>query len=636
MNILHRNICFIGLLVSTICVACQKSYLDVVPDNIPTIDHAFSNRIEAEKFLFTCYSFLPKDGNPDMNPGFNAGDETWTYWPMTQDYFSLDSYQIARGEQNKDNPKMNYWDGYDDKTMWQGIRTCNMFLENIDKVIDLQPFVKDRWVAEAKFLKAYYHWYLFRMYGPIPIVDKNLPISASPEEVRVSRQPADSVVNYISNLLDEASAGNANVGLPSKITNGGTEFGRITKVAALAIKARLLVTAASPLFNGNSDFVNLQNKDGKKLFNPVVDKEKWEKAVVACKKAIDAALAADVKLYRFVKDIGTVDDATQIELNIRNAICEKWNSELIWGTTAGGDNPTYSLQLFAAPVLDPNDISKELRGKFAPTMKMAELFYTKNGVPIDEDKTWDYDNRYKTKTAEAKDNHVQLGYQTAALHLDREARFYADMAFDGSKWYMNNKTFNIQSKAGEHSGKKQVRAYSITGYFTKKLVSPRMIATATTTNVESYPWPVMRLADLYLLYAEALNETGKTAEALPYLNQIRDRAGLQSIETSWSTFSKRPDKYLSVVGMREIIHQERGIEMAFEASRFWDLRRWKTAAKKLNEPIYGWNILQSTTEEYNSRVLLFSQSFNSPRDYFWPIRDGAIQTNPNLVQNSGW
>src|SRR3546814_8076148 len=76
---------------------------------------------------------------------------------------------------------MNYWDGYDNKSMWQGIRNCNIFLENINRPVDLEPYVKERWVAEAKFLKAYFHWFLLRMYGPIPIMDKNLPISRSEE-----------------------------------------------------------------------------------------------------------------------------------------------------------------------------------------------------------------------------------------------------------------------------------------------------------------------------------------------------------------------------------------------------------------------------------------------------------------------
>lgn len=635
-NFLYGNIgryCIFTLIL--LVSGCKKSFLDVVPDNVATIDHAFANRVEAEKYLFTCYSYLPREGDPDMNPGFNGGDETWTYWPMTLDYFSLDSYEIARGLQTKVNPKMNYWDGYDNRPLWTGIRNCNIFLENVDKVVDLEPYVKDRWVAEVRFLKAYFHWYLFRMYGPIPILDKNFSTTATPEEVKVYRQPVDSVVNYIANLIDEASFGNANVGLPAKINNRFTELGRVTKVAALSIKARLLVTAASPLFNGNADYANLKNNDGTALFNPVYDERKWLRAAEACKKAIDMALESDVALYRFVPKAGTVDEDTQIEMNIRNAVCEKWNKELIWGSTSDG-TPTYWIQLFACPQLDPNEISRELKGKYAPTLKMAELFYSKNGVPIEEDNNWDYANRYELKTVGPQDKGMQEGYQTVGLHFGREPRFYADIAFDGSKWRMANKVYDIKSKSGEHSGKKQSRMYSITGYYTKKLVNWNLVATKTSTTVESYPWPIMRLADLYLLYAEALNESGNSKDALPYLNQIRERAGLKSIEESWAVHSKRPDKYTTVAGLREIIHRERGIEMAFEASRFWDLRRWKTAAKALNEPVYGWNITQETTEEYNTRVFLFNQRFIAPRDYLWPINDYALQINPKLVQNTGW
>ncbi|WP_223713332.1 RagB/SusD family nutrient uptake outer membrane protein [Niabella beijingensis] len=625
---------FTGLLLIA-AVSCKKPYLDIVPDNVATLDHAFANRLEAEKYLFTCYSYLPKEGDPDRNPAFSGGDEAWTYWPMIEDFFFRDPYQIARGEQNRANPYMNYWDGYDGKSLWQGIRTCNIFLENVDKVSDLQPYEKERWIAETKFLKAYFHWYLFRMYGPIPVMDKNLPITAPPEAVKVYRQPVDSVVNYIAGLLDEALAGGSNNGLPLVITSAATELGRITKVTALAIKARLLVTAASPLFNGNNDFTGFKNNNGQLLFNPQYDAGKWVRAREACKAAIDAAHSAGLKLYYFNPAIITVDNATRIEMNIRNAICEKWNSELIWGLTTGG-NPTYWLQTFACPQLDPNSFNINLKGKLAPPMKIATLFYTQHGVPIDEDRTWDYANRFHLRTATSKDTGIQEGYKTVGLHFEREPRFYADIAFDGSRWFMRNDSFNIQSKLGQYSGKKQSRLYSITGYYTKKVVNWNLVYNNSSLQVESYPWPVMRLSDLYLLYAEALNESGSSTEALPYLNQIRARAGLNSVESSWSMYSAKPGKYQTTEGLREIIRQERTIEMAFEGSRFWDLRRWKTAPQALSEAVYGWDILQETYEDYNRRVLLYSPKFIAPRDYFWPIREYNLQINPNLVQNPGW
>jgi len=615
--------------------ACRKSYLDIVPDNIATLDNAFANRNEAEKYLFTCYSYLPQEGHPDKNPAFSGGDEAWTYWPMSEDYFYLDPYNIARGEMNKVDPYMNYWDGFDGKSLWQGIRACNIFLENLDQVFDLQPYVKTRWIAEAKFLKAYFHWYLFRMYGPIPIVDRNLPITASPEDVKVYRQPVDSVVHYIANLLDEAAAGDDNTGLPLIITSSSTEMGRITKVAALSIKARVLVTAASPLFNGNNDFTGMNGKDGKPLFNSQYDASKWSAAAAACKQAIDAATRAGITLYYFNSALTVVDPFTKVEMNIRNAVCEKWNSELIWGLTSGG-NPTYWLQTYAIPQLDPNNINLNLKGKLAPPLKMAELFYTSNGVPIDEDNTWDYANRFSLRTVAATDTGMQAGYQTIGLHFNREKRFYADMAFDGSRWFMKNGNYNIQSKLEQYTGKKQSRLYSITGYYTKKIVNWNLVFSASNLTVESYPWPVMRLGDLYLLYAEALNETGDQAQALSYLNPIRARAGLNSVESSWSTFSNKPTKFTTKEGLRDIIRQERGIEMAFEGSRFWDLRRWKSAPQTLSAPIYGWDILQSSYEDYNRKVLLFNPRFVSPRDYLWPIKEYNLQINPHLVQNSGW
>ncbi|SMC78640.1 RagB/SusD family nutrient uptake outer membrane protein [Pedobacter nyackensis] len=643
-----------AMVLTLVMPSCKKGFLDIVPDNLPTLDNAFVNRSEAEKYLFTCYSSLPDEANLNTNPGMNTGDEFWIN-PITAPFAqigTLEPFNIAKGLQSKISPAMNYWDGSGGgKSLWLGIRNCNIFLENVDKPIDLQPFEKERWIAEAKFLKAYLHWYLFRMYGPIPIVDKNIAVDANVEEVRVSRQPVDSVVNYISNLLDEATAGGSGVGLPDKIVNLSTELGRITKPAALAIKARLLVTAASPLFNGNPDFNSLKNKDGQALFNPTYDAKKWQRAADACKAAIDAAEAQGVALYKFSpSSLQTADNATKIEMSIRNAVCEKWNKELLFNSIVGS---TRNIQmnacpnLFLAPKFD-NGLSAQL----APTLKMAEMFYTKNGVPINEDRTWDYDNRYNLKTVTALDSAMVKDYLTVGLHFEREPRFYADVMFDGAKMYMQSNqkpAIPIYAKRNAISGKKQNIIYSISGYYTKKLINMNLVVGDNGgVTTENYPWPVMRLADLYLLYAEALNETGDLATPLIYLNKIRERAGLPTVETSWTNFSTNPGKYTNKDGLREIIQRERTIELAFEGSRFWDLRRWKQAANVLNAPIYGWNVdveggattsiadLNKNAQEYNTRVLLFNQTFVSPRDYFWPIRENNLQVNQRLVQNLGW
>lgn len=631
------------ILIILVFFGSCDDYLDVVPDNVATIDNAFTDKVQAEKYLFTCYSYRPLFDHPEGNPGFFGGDECWIFWPIPAGYYAtLDPYRMARGEQNRSTPLMNYWDGGGlAKPLWQGIRSCNIFLENIDKVKDLDDFLKVRWIAEVKFLKAFYHWYLLKAYGPIPIIDENLPISASSDEVQVERRPVDEVVDYIVALIDEAVGEDAYAGLPVKIDNQATELGRVTKAVALSIKAKVLVTAASPLFNGNSDYANFTNNDGTSLFNSTYSDEKWEKAKVACEEAIVMCEQAGIELYEFDLSTQDLSEDMQVEMSIRNAVCEEWNSELIWGFNGapgfGQGNPSVWLQQNAAANLDPNIISLAVRSHLAPTYKMAELFYTKNGVPIDEDKTWDYENRLDLKATPDSSSYLIENYQTVGLHFDREPRFYADMAFDGSRWLMANNNWSFKSKSGQNAGKKQSVLYSVTGYYAKKLVNWNMVLTqGGGVSLQAYPWPVMRLADLYLLYAEALNETGDRANALVYLNKVRERAGLGTVEDSWTNYSKNPSKYNDKNGLREIIQQERFIELAFEGSRFWDLRRWKLAGSELNEPVYGWDIIQEDFANFNRKVLLYNQQFTAPRDYLWPISDNALIVNPKLVQNPGW
>ena len=161
---------------------------------------------------------------------------------------------------------MNFWTGTAAGDFWTGISQCNIFLEKIPAVPDMEPWEKDQWAAEVKFLKAYYHFYLLQQYGPIPITDKNLPVSTSVKDVAVFRDPVDEVVNYIVNLLDEAA-----LALPNRIENTTEELGRITKPVALAVKAKLLTMVASPLFNGNSNYSNLRDNRGKALFPQAYD-----------------------------------------------------------------------------------------------------------------------------------------------------------------------------------------------------------------------------------------------------------------------------------------------------------------------------------------------------------------------------
>jgi hypothetical protein len=640
---------FIAIFCSNLC-SC-RNYLDVVPDNISTMDNVFKLRNEAEKYLFTCYSYMPKNGDGWYNPGLTSADEIW--YPQNDQTTWHAAFRIAQGQQNAAAPLFDEWAGarkggsgntrFDYQKTWTGIRNCNIMLENMydmSRVPDMSTTERARWIGEAVFLKAYYHYYMLRMYGPIPLVDKNIPVDAEIENTTVARVPVDSCVNYIARLLDTAAER-----LPERILDENTELGRATKPIALALKGKLLVMAASPLFNGNSDFASLKNRDGKSLFNPAFDARKWERARDAVKAAIESAEQNNFVLYEYKNDVYSLNDTTKVQLNIRNAVTQRWGVEHVWANS----QMYFANEALCIPPMErgSNTNRSQLRGLWAAPIKIAKLFYSANGVPIEEDKTLNFSNYEQLRTAVTKERfNIEPGFQTARLNYDREPRFYADLGFDGGVWYQKDgnatssdvNTFYVKAKNTEKAGFGDFVNWNETGYFIKKLLSWESTTAGTAApTFRSYPWPEIRLADLYLLYAEALNEAEPASvKAIEYLDKVRKRAGLKGVVQCWTGFSSNPAKYTTQDGLRQIIHRERAIELVFEGHRFWDLRRWKEAPEELNKDITGWNIYGKTADTYYKERVVFSQKFVGPRDYFWPIGNYDTRRNSKLVENLGW
>lgn len=645
-NIYKSGILFLVLVLG---LASCKKYLDVVPDNISTIDNVFKLRVEAEKYLFTCYSFLPKNGDGWYNASLTSGDEIWYAQNDPANWHP--AFRIAQGQQNVADPYFNEWQGnlkgnngtFNYLRIWNAVRNCNTFIQNMSdmsKVPDIAPTERSRWIGEGMFLKAYYHFYMLRMYGPIPIVNDNVPVEADLTSSYVKRAPVDDCVNAISGWLDSAIAL-----LPERIVNENTELGRATKPIALAVKARLLVMAASPLFNGNPDFANFKDKEGKALFNPTVDATKWVKARDAVKAAVESAETNGFGLYKYTNDVFGLNDVTKTQLNIRNAVTQRWGTECVWGNAQS----YFVNEALCMPPAErgTNSSRFQLQGVWAPPLKMVKLFYTANGVPIEEDKTLSFTGYDQLRTATAAEKYnIEPGFVTARINFDREPRFYADLGFDGGIWYMkdgnasgsDNNTFYLKTKNSQSAGFGHFQNWSETGYFVKKLVSWESTSRGTSAPVwRQYPWPEVRMADLYLLYAEAENEvTGGSAVAITYLDKVRARAGLQGVVASWTAFSSNPTKYTTQAGLRDIIHRERTIELMFEGQRLWDLKRWKEAATELNKDITGWSIQGATDNTFYKERYIYSQQFIAPRDYFWPIGNYDTRRNPNLVENLGW
>ena len=279
--------------------------------------------------------------------------------------------------------------------IWRGIRHCNIFLENmkdLNNVPDISLSERERWIGEVEFLKAYYHYYMLRMYGPIPIVDQSYGLDV--EDQMQKRMPVDDCVNYISNLLDVAIPK-----LPPRIVEENTQLGRITQPIAYAVKAKLLVMAASPLFNGNPDYATFKDKDGVLLFNPVYDPNKWVKARDAAKEAIDKAEEQGFKLYQYTVDPLNLSAETKTQLSIRNAVTQRWGDEHVWALS----NSYMNNEFMGMPPTErgTNSNRGQLRGLWAAPLKIAKMFYTKNGVPIEEDATLNFGNYLEVRRATA-------------------------------------------------------------------------------------------------------------------------------------------------------------------------------------------------------------------------------------------
>lgn len=616
-------------------VSCNK-FIDVVPDNVATLEYAFRMRSTAERYLATCYSFMPTLGHPTSDVAQWGGDELWS----NTAFDTGNPRKLALGGQNIVSPLMDYWSGANGgKPLWTGISQCNLFIENIVTVPDMEDYEIKQWIAEAKVLKAYYYFYLLRMYGPIPIIKENLPISASGEEVRVSRQPVDEVFRYIVELLDDAAEY-----LPDYVLDENSELGRITLPIAIGLKARVLVYAASPLFNGNTDYNNFKGKDGEQFFNQTYEIKKWELAAEAVKEAIDLAHALGYELYEFEPGMQqrNLSDTTLTQLTYRGALTERWNSEVIWAHT---NSPTTVLQRYAtAKALDQSmALNTRPNGVSSVPLKIVNMFYTDNGVPIEEDHTWHYNNRFDLWVATKDERfNIKEGYTTVALNFHREPRFYGGLGFDGGIWYGNGKyddndTYWFEGKMGQYGGKSGISYHSVTGYYPKKQsYYTNTSIDRSTWNSTNYPWVMLRLSDLYLLYAEAMNEAyGPGEEVYRYLDILRERVDLPTVQDAWTNFSRNPNKFTTKEGLRDIIHRERAIELVFESHRFWDIRRWKTAAEEASKSISGWDVDQSSEEGYYRERLIFKPDF-SLKDYFWPISEHDLLVNKNLVQNPGW
>lgn len=584
--------------------ACD--YLDIVPDERPTEEDAFKDKKAAERYLYSCYSFMPKEREGVYL--YQTGEVVTDY---DRKYLQGDYTAANLGD-------FHYW-----SRMYGGIRRCYTLLNNVDAVPKLEEELKTVYKAEAKFLIAYYHFMLLRAYGPIMLVDHEIDVTEDiPENGFLKRSPFDECVDWIANLYDEAY----NSGLVVEHTT--TYYGRATQLAAKALKARLLLYAASPLFNGNTKFYSnelLDPETSEPLMNLNYDVKKWERAETACQEAVELADALNYKPFsvKSEEDIpGDLYPKDVVEYGLRMSFMDKKNMEVIWADTRR--EGTYGPQNQSAP-RDPKDDGNSWNG-VAPSLATIQNFYTRNGLPISVDPEY-YPSQeyYQIGSYE--------GESTCNLNLDREPRFYAWISFHNG-WYEMQRNqqgrFRTKFRGNDDHGKKGMSTnYSLTGYLVKKWVTP---AYDTHNGFTNYPWPIIRVAELYLNLAEAAAEANHLEVAKSALNRVRAHAGIPNVEESWEGIATLDQKKLI-----EIIRQERTIELSFEGQYGWDTRRWMTTEKILGHNPQGMSVNGTTDETFFVPIEVeMSWKFQSPKNYLLPIADTELNINQKLVQNPGY
>lgn len=480
--------------------------------------------------------------------------------------------------------------------MWRdtyiSIRRANLFIERVE-TSPLSAATKKRMKAEARFLRAYYYHILMKHYAGVPIVDKVLSLD---DDIDLPRNTYEECVNYVVSELEAAA-----VDLPVDYIASGKnqDYGRATKGACLALKARVLLFAASPLFNGGA-------AEPDPIFGyPTNDPSRWTKAANAAKDVMN------MEVYSLLQaengDNSTAEGYYKLYLT-------RVNPEMILSRLAGSNR---SLEKAHLPTSRGGTSHSHLNAHYVNTFPM------KNGKAITDPTS---------------------GYNPQNPYINRDPRFYRAVLYNGALWLnpsTNTKqpvyTFMGPGATGDALKDPYSTSGSETGYFNRKCMSEDV--TGSTGGAQHF-FPFLRYGEVLLNYAEAQNEALAAPDASVYdaIIAIRTRAGISA--GTDGKYGLKPN--MTRDEMRQIIRDERRIELSFEDHRFWDIRRWKIGATTYGRPLRAMKITNTGTAtnfifNYQEFDLTKPSVFIEPAMNLLPIPQSQINISKNkLIQNPEW
>lgn len=556
--------------------ACKKDggFLDQTTTSNLDEDAVFSDSTLSMNFLTQIYSNIGFSFYPGRFNG-KAGMEACTDEAEGPGSTSITTYaQFSSGSVSAYSISADAWN-----VSYAQIRATNQFLKHLP-VIPFGQSLKNRTKGEALFLRAWFYSIMLKHYGGVPIIGDT--VYNVTDKIKTTRNTYAECVDYIVSQCDEAA------NLVYLSYNGG-DFGRASKGACLALKAKVLLYAASPLFNGQQFATSEPLKSLTGYTSP--DLNRWKLAADAAKAVID------LNIYNL-----NFDNAIKPGYGFYNLFNLRQNKEYIFQRM---QPDTYNdLELLWRP---PSRGGTGINGSW-PYQNLVDAFQMKNGKDISD---------------------LSSGYDANNPYANRDPRLDYTVSRNESL-IADGQTSDLPKPVYTYLGEPNGDGFgngTPTGYYVNKMCKDEVRPEYVTTTARCYP--LIRYADILLMYAEALNEfQGPTKEVYDYVDSIRSRAGLNPSAL---------EPGLSQDEMRKAIQHERQVELAFEEQRFWDVRRWKIAESTENKIMTGMKISKDgSTGLYNYQIVQVRDHNFQNSMYLWPIPQSETAKSADLLQNPGY
>ncbi|WP_310560572.1 RagB/SusD family nutrient uptake outer membrane protein [Flavobacterium sp.] len=584
-----KKILFSIIVMLLILGSCDEpkfgnAFLDKEPSVDVTKDTIFGSLELATRYLTKGYTTLPYGLNLDWGAKDNklGMDLLESLSDLNQSYLSwggpnslyYNGQYAAAIENTSGNTKYHYIF----EQSWVGIRIGWNFIENADKIPapdeDTKKIVKQL-KAEAKMIIALHYCDMYRNFGGLPWVDH---VYLPTESTVVPRLTSLETLNKIVALLDEAAPD-----LPMVIADLSSNDGRFTKASALGLKARILLFGASPLFNASAPYLDSEASTKKMTWHGSYDPNLWKRAADAAKELLNAGAYKLVSTGNYRKDF-------------QDAYYKRGNGEILISTRARYKSGAYWATNYYFYQ------SAGGYGTGCPTKEYVDMFPMADGKPANADNPdWN--------PARPWENRDPRLYETVLVNGDAYQGRTAELWIGG------------QERASLSAGGTK------SGFGLKKFLLDRDAATSTQSIVQ---WPYLRLAEIYLTFAEAENEFkgGPTAEAYDAVNIVRNRVGLGDLPSG-----------LSQIAFRGAVLKERALEFGFEEVRWYDIIRWKRE-DLFRQTLHGVNTTKNPDGSYSYETVEMPARFWkdnwSPKWYLSAFPPNEINKGYGLIQNPGW